>query len=105
MGIQFSAMRLQTLIVAVSFIAITACRESRELFAEVAPPKKITTAPPKPQYKKTFKPKPGFEPFDGIDHVPANYTFMYEPDFITQKPVIKRRIGETYVPEKLTINN
>ena len=104
MGIQFSAIRLQTFIVAIGFIGITACRESRELFAEVAPPKKITTAPPKPLYKKTFKPRPGFEPFDGIDRVPANYTFMYEPVFITQKPVIKRRIGETYVPEKLTIN-
>ncbi len=104
MGIQFSAIRLQILVIAIGFTGITACRESRELFAEVAPPKKIITAPPKPQYKKTFKPRPGFEPFDGIDHVPANYTFMYEPDFITQKPVIKRRIGETYVPEKLTIN-
>ncbi len=104
MGIQFTFIRLQTLVVTLSFIAITACRESRELFAEVAPPKKIATAPPKPQYKKTFKPRPGFEPFDGIDHIPANYTFMYEPVFITQKPVIKRRNGETYVPEKLTIN-
>jgi len=52
MGIQFSAIRLQTFIVAIGFIGITACRESRELFAEVAPPKKITTAPPKPLYKK-----------------------------------------------------
>ena len=90
MGIQFSAIRLQTLVVAIGFIGITACRESREIFAESAPPKKRITAPPKPQYKKTFKPRPGFEPFDGIDHVPANYTFMYEPIFITQKPVIKR---------------
>jgi outer membrane protein OmpA-like peptidoglycan-associated protein/uncharacterized protein YegL len=85
-------------------IFATACRESRELFTEVAPPKKIQKTTPTPVYKKTFNPRPGFEPFDGIDRVPANYTFMYEPTFITQKPVIKKRIGETYVPEKLTIN-
>jgi outer membrane protein OmpA-like peptidoglycan-associated protein/uncharacterized protein YegL len=104
MGIQFSAIRLQTLVVAIGFITFTACRESRELTTEVVPVKKNKPTPPKAPYTKTFNPRPGFEPFDGIDHVPANYTFMYEPTFITQKPVIKKRIGETYVPEKLTIN-
>ena len=104
MGIHFSSARLPMAFVALCMILATACRESRELFTEVAPPKKIQKKIPAPIYKKTFNPRPGFEPFDGIDHVPANYTFMYEPTFITQKPVIKRRIGETYVPEKLTIN-
>jgi outer membrane protein OmpA-like peptidoglycan-associated protein/Mg-chelatase subunit ChlD len=104
MGIHFSSTRLNTANLLLALVFVSACRESRELFAEVAPAKKITPAVPKPSYKKTFKPKPGFEPFDGIDHVPTNYTFMYEPTFITQKPVIKMRIGETYVPEKLTIN-
>jgi outer membrane protein OmpA-like peptidoglycan-associated protein/Mg-chelatase subunit ChlD len=104
MGIYFSSTRLQTAIILLCLVFVTACRESRELFAEVAGPKKMPTTATKPIYKKTFKPKPGFEPFDGIDHIPANYTFIYEPTFITQKPVIKKRIGETYVPEKLTIN-
>lgn len=104
MGIHFSSTRIQTAFIVLCLIFSTACRESRELFAEVAPPKKMPAAIAKPIYKKTFKPRPGFEPFDGIDRVPANYTFMYEPTFITQKPVIKRRIGEAYVPEKLTIN-
>ncbi len=104
MGIHFSSIRIQTCITLLGLFFVTACRESRELFEEVAPPKKITTAVSKPTYKKTFNPRPGFEPFDGIDRVPANYTFIYEPTFITQKPLIKKRIGETYVPEKLTIN-
>ena len=104
MGIHFSSTRIQTAFIVLCLIFSTACRESRELFAEVAPPKKMPATIAKPIYKKTFKPRPGFEPFDGIDRVPANYTFLYEPTFITQKPVIKRRIGETYVPEKLTIN-
>lgn len=104
MGIPFSNTRLQITFIVLCLIFATACRESRELFAEVAPPKKMPTAIVKPLYKKTFKPRPGFEPFDGIDRLPANYTFMYEPTFITQKPVIKKRIGETYIPEKLTIN-
>ena len=104
MGIYFSSTRLQTAIILLCLVFVTACRESREIFAEVAGPKKMPTTAAKPIYKKTFKPKPGFEPFDGIDHIPVNYTFIYEPTFITQKPVIKKRIGETYVPEKLTIN-
>jgi outer membrane protein OmpA-like peptidoglycan-associated protein/uncharacterized protein YegL len=104
MGIHFSSARLQMAFIVLCLIFATACRESRELFTEVAPPKKIQKTTPTPVYKKTFNPRPGFEPFDGIDRVPANYTFMYEPTFITQKPVIKKRIGETYVPEKLTIN-
>ena len=104
MGIYFSSTRIQRAFIVLCLIFSTACRESRELFAEVAPPKKIQRVVPTPIYKKTFKPKPGFEPFDGIDRVPANYTFMYEPTFVTQKPVIKKRIGETYVPEKLTLN-
>ena len=104
MGIHFSSARLQMAFIVLCLIFATACRESRELFTEVAPPKKIQKTTPTPIYKKTFNPRPGFEPFDGIDRVPANYTFMYEPTFITQKPVIKKRIGETYVPEKLTIN-
>ena len=104
MGHQISKTSLYQIAIATSLFFVMACRESREIFAEVAGPKKMPTAVAKPVYKKTFKPRPGFEPFDGIDHVPANYTFIYEPTFITQKPVIKKRIGETYVPEKLTIN-
>jgi outer membrane protein OmpA-like peptidoglycan-associated protein/Mg-chelatase subunit ChlD len=104
MGIHFSSTGLRITISLLIMAFATACRESRELFTEVVPVKKIQKKAPAPIYKKTFNPRPGFEPFDGIDHVPANYTFMYEPTFITQKPVIKRRIGETYVPEKLTIN-
>ncbi len=104
MGIHFSSIRIQMGILVMGLSFISACRESREIFAEVAPPKKITPAVPKPTYKKKFNPRPGFEPFDGIDRVPLNYTFLYEPTFITQKPIIRKRIGETYVPEKLTIN-
>ena len=105
MGIHFSSIRIQMGILVMGLFFVSACRESREIFAEVAPPKKITPAVPKPTYKKTFNPRPGFEPFDGIDRVPVHYTFLYEPTFITQKPIIRKRIGETYVPEKLTINN
>ncbi|MEY4054591.1 MAG: hypothetical protein RJA92_166 [Bacteroidota bacterium] len=104
MGIRISKASPYYIVLAVCLCFAFACRESREIFAEVAGPKKMPATIAKPVYKKTFKPRPGFEPFDGIDHVPANYTFMYEPVFITQKPVIKKRIGETYVPEKLTIN-
>jgi outer membrane protein OmpA-like peptidoglycan-associated protein/Mg-chelatase subunit ChlD len=104
MGIHFSSIRIQMGILVMGLFFVSACRESREIFAEVAPPKKITPALPKPTYKKTFNPRPGFEPFDGIDRVPVHYTFLYEPTFITQKPIIRKRIGETYVPEKLTIN-
>lgn len=104
MGICFSKISTGNIILAICLFTLSACRESREIFAEVAGPKKMPPTALKPVYKKTFKPRPGFEPFDGIDHVPANYTFIYEPTFITQKPVIKKRIGETYVPEKLTIN-
>ena len=104
MGIQISKASLYRTVIITSLLFAGSCREPRELLEVVKPPKKIQKVAPTLTYKKVFKPRPGFEPFDGIDRIPANYTFMYEPTFITQKPVIKRRIGETYVPEKLTIN-
>jgi outer membrane protein OmpA-like peptidoglycan-associated protein/Mg-chelatase subunit ChlD len=104
MGIRFSKIAIGSTIILMSLFVLNSCRESKEIFAEAPLPRKKKVVPPSPIYKKIFNPKPVFEPFDGIDHIPANYTFMYEPVFITEKPVTKKVMGETIVPEKLTIN-
>ncbi|MEY3738941.1 MAG: hypothetical protein RL544_1719 [Bacteroidota bacterium] len=104
MGHQISKTFLCQIAIATSLFFVVACRESREIITEAPPPKKIKKTIVAPTYVKTFNTRPSYEPFDGIDRLPANYAFIYEPIFITKKPEIIRKAGEPYIPQKLTIN-